>query len=48
MQSLPLTIERPKNRMEDNTSHGTKQQLPGEIHSKFESTNATKSPPKTG
>jgi hypothetical protein len=33
--------------MEDNTNHGIKQ-LPREIHKKSESTNATKSPPKTG
>jgi len=32
--------------MEDNTSHVTKQQFPGETHNKPENTNATKNPPK--
>jgi hypothetical protein len=34
--------------MENNTSHGTKQQFPGETHNKPENTDATKNPPKTG
>ena len=32
--------------MENNASHGTKQQFPGETHNKPENTNATKNPPK--
>jgi hypothetical protein len=34
--------------MENNTSHGTKQQFPGETRNKPENTNATKIPPKIG